>query len=108
MSNIKNIWRGLTFFLRIKSISTNIPKSLFVNDTLVSIQIISTASSLKLLTEPSLIFPFHINIFPIFVKTDLMSPFLRPTDKREIDNFKSSLSSNKLAGPNSYQNIKNI
>ena len=75
LSNIKNIWIGLKSILRIKNISNDIPKSLFVNGTPISIQIISTASSLKLLREPSSVFPFHINISLIFLKIDLISPF---------------------------------
>ena len=78
--NIKNIWKGLKSILIIKNISADIPKSLTVDSTTVSnlmaISNISTTIFLQLLIKRSVIFHFHINIFQIFLKTDLIFPFL--------------------------------
>ena len=50
----------------------------------------------------SLIFHFHIHIFQIFFKIDLIFPFfVSPTDKTEIEDVISSFDSNKSVGPNS-------
>ena len=72
-NSIKNIWKAL------KSISS-IPKSLTVDGTTifnpVASQIFSTTIFLQLPTKRSLIFHFHINIFLIFVKIDLIFSFL--------------------------------
>ena len=78
--NIKNIWKGLKSILIIKNISADIPKSLTVDSTTVSnlmvISNISTTIFLQLLIKRSVIFHFHINIYQIFLKTDLIFPFL--------------------------------
>ena len=65
-------------------------------------QIFSTTIFLQLPLKRSLIFHFHINIFQIFLKIDIIFPFfVSPTDKKEIESVISSLDSNKLVGPNS-------
>ena len=71
--SIKNIRKAL------KSISS-IPKSLTVDGTTIfnplASQIFSKTIFLQLPTKRSLIFHFHINIFLIFLKIDLIFSFL--------------------------------
>ena len=65
-------------------------------------QIFSLTVFLQFPIKRSLIFHFHINIFQIFLKIDLIFPFfVSPTHKTEIENVISSLDSNKSVGPNS-------
>ena len=74
--------KGLRFILTIKNIFADIPKSLTVD----GITIPNPNGNLKyfqqllffnqLLIERSLIFHFHINILHLFLKIDLMFPFL--------------------------------
>ena len=79
-NSIKNIWKGLKSILIIKSIFADIRKSFIIDGTLFPIQwqsqIFSTNIFLQLLLKRSLTFHFHINIFQIFFKIDLIFPFL--------------------------------
>ena len=64
-------------------------------------QIYSTTTFLQLLIKRRLKFNFHINIFQILSKMDLIFPFCKTTDKIEIDNAITTLDYNKSVGPNS-------
>ena len=79
-NNIKNTWKSLKSILNIKNISAEIPKTLTVDVPLFPIQwksqLFLTTIFLQLLLKRSLIFHFHINIFQIFLKIDLIFPFL--------------------------------
>ena len=79
-NSIKNTRRGIKSILNLKNISAEISKTLTVDGTTISNQwkcpIFSTTIFLQLLLKPSLIFHFHVNIFQIFLKIDLIFPFL--------------------------------
>ena len=80
-NGIKNTWKGLKSILNIKNISADIPKSLTVDGTTISnpmaiSNIFNNYFFFQLLIKQSLIFHFHINIFQIFLKIDLIFPFL--------------------------------
>ena len=68
-NSIKNTWKSLKFILNIKNISAEIPKTITVDGTTIS-------NPMEISLKRSLIFPFHINIFQIFLKIDLIFPFL--------------------------------
>ena len=79
-NSIKNTRKVIKSILNIKTISVEIPKTHTVDGTLFPIQwkspIFSTTIFLHLLVKRSLIFQSHINIFQIFLKIDLIFPFL--------------------------------
>ena len=65
-------------------------------------KIFSRTIFLQLPLKRSLIFHFHINIFSGFLKNrSIISFFVSPTDKTEIENVIFSLDSNEPVGPNS-------
>ena len=106
MSNIENNWKGIKFIITIKSLYSDIPKSLFCNYSTITNKV-----------EISNVFNSHFatiaektkeNINPSskhfseFLKNRTQNSFfLSPTNKSEIQNMISSLDSNKSVGPNS-------
>ena len=76
-NSIINTWKGLKFILDIKNISAEIPQTLTIIGTTISNPMkISNIFNNKAYLKQSLIFHFHINIFQIFLKIDLIFPFL--------------------------------
>ena len=66
------------------------------------LQIFLTNISLQLPIKLNWILPFLINISLIFLKIDLISPFLSQNDKTETDNIISLADSNKSVRPLQY------
>ena len=82
-NGIKNTWKGIISMITIKDISADIPHTLSVDRLMVppfpiqwQSQVFSTTIFLQLLVKRSSLFHFHINIFLIFLKIDLILHFL--------------------------------
>ena len=78
--SIKNTWKGIKSIITIKEISAGIFQSLSVDTATISnpmaISGIFNNHFFSIANKKSLIFHFHINIFLIFLKIDLIFPFL--------------------------------
>ena len=78
--SIKNTWKGIKSIITIKEISAGIFQSLSVDTATISnpmaISGIFNNYFSSIANKKSLIFHFHINIFLIFLKIDLIFPFL--------------------------------
>ena len=78
--SIKNTWKGIKSIITIKEISAGIFQSLSVDTATISnpmaISGIFNNHFSSIANKKSLIFHFHINIFLIFLKIDLIFPFL--------------------------------
>ena len=79
-NSIKNTWKGIKSIITIKEISAGIFQSLSVDTATISnpmaISGIFNNYFSSIANKKSLIFHFHINIFLIFLKIDLIFPFL--------------------------------
>ena len=79
-NSIKNTWKGIKSIITIKEISAGIFQSLSVDTATISnpmaISGIFNNHFSSIANKKSLIFHFHINIFLIFLKIDLIFPFL--------------------------------
>ena len=79
-NSIKNTWKGIKSIITIKEISAGIFQSLSVDTATISnpmaISGIFNNYFSSIANKKSLMFHFHINIFLIFLKIDLIFPFL--------------------------------
>ena len=105
-NSIKNTWKGKKSILNIKNTSADIPKSLTLDGTTISnpmeISNIFNNYFSSIASKTKLNISFSHKYFSDFLKNrSNISFFVSPTDKTEIENFISSLDSNKSVGPNS-------
>ena len=79
-NSIKNTWKGIKSIITIKEISAGIFQSLSVDTATISnpmaISGIFNNYFSSIANKKGLMFHFHINIFLIFLKIDLIFPFL--------------------------------
>ena len=105
-NSIKNTRKGIKTILNIKNISADIPNSLTVDDTTISNPMAISnifnnyLSSIANNTKRNISFS-HKHFSDFLENRSNISFFVSPTDKKEIENFISSLDSNRSVGPNS-------
>ena len=103
---IKNIWKEIKSFISLKTVASNVPSVLSVNngDTITNpYDIANTINNYFVsITETKKSINYsHKHCGDYLSNESGSSIFLQPTDKDEITNIISSLNSNKTSGPNS-------
>ena len=106
-NNIKNTWKGIKSLITLKSVASNVPTVLSLDngDTITNPYDIANTfnnyfASIAETTKKKKIYS-HKNFSHYLANENGNSIFLQPTDKEEIANIISSLNSNKASGPNS-------
>ena len=105
-NNIKNTWKGIKSLITLKSVASNVPTVLSLDngDTITNPYDIANTfnnyfASIAETTKKKIY--SHKNFSHYLANENGNSIFLQPTDKEEIANIISSLNSNKASGPNS-------
>ena len=105
-NNIKNTWKGIKSLITLKSVASNVPTVLSLDngDTITNPYDIANTfnnyfASIAETTKKTKYSHKHFSDY--LANENGNSIFLQPTDKEEIANIISSLSSNKASGPNS-------
>ena len=105
--NIKNTWKGIKYIIQLKTVASNVPTVLSLDngDTITNPYDIANnfnnyfASIAETTKKP--IKYSHKHFSDYLSNENSSTIFLQPTDKEEIANIISSLNSNKASGPNS-------
>ena len=107
-NNIKNTWKGIKSLITLKSVASNVPTVLSLDngDTITNPYDIANTynnyfASIAETTKKKNIKYSHKHFSDYRANENGNSIFLQPTDKEEIANIVSSLNSNKASGPNS-------
>ena len=104
-NNIKNTWKGIKSLITLKSVASNVPTVLSLDngDTITNPYIANTFNnyfaSIAETTKKNIKYS-HKHFSDYLANENGNSIFLQPTDKEEIANIISSLNSNKASGPN--------
>ena len=105
-NNIKNTWKGIKSLISLKTIASNVPTVLSLDngDTVTNPYDIANTfnnyfASIAETTKKTKY--SHIHFSDYLSNKNSSTIFLQPTDKEEIANIISSLNSNKASGPNS-------
>ena len=103
-NNIKNTWKGIKSLITLKSVASNVPTVLSLDNGDAITSLANTFNnyfaSIAETTKKKGIKYSHKH-FPDLANENDNTIFLQPTDKEEIANIISSLNSNKASGPNS-------
>ena len=106
-NNIKNTWKGIKSLITLKSVASNVPTVLSLDngDTITNPYDIANAfnnyfASIAETTKKNIKYS-HKHFSDYLANENGNSIFLEATDKEEIANIISSLNSNKTSGPNS-------
>ena len=106
-NNIKNTWKGIKSLISLKTIASNIPTVLSLDngDTVTNPYDIANTfnnyfASIAETTKKTIKYS-HKHFSDYLSNENSSTIFLQPTDKEEIANIISSLNSNKASGPNS-------
>ena len=106
-NNIKNTWKGIKSLITLKSVASNVPTVLSLDngDTITNPYDIANTfnnyfASIAETTKKNIKYS-HKDFSDYLANENGNSIFLQPTDKEEIANIISSLNSNKASGPNS-------
>ena len=106
-NNIKNTWKGIKSLITLKSVASNVPTVLSLDngDTITNPYDIANTfnnyfASIAETTKKNIKYS-HKHFSDYLANENSNSIFLQPTDKEEIANIISSLNSNKASGPNS-------
>ena len=106
-NNIKNTWKGIKSLINLKSVASNVPTVLSLDngDTITNPYDIANTfnnyfASIAETTKKTIKYS-HKHFSDYLANENGNSIFLQPTDKEEIANIISSLNSNKASGPNS-------
>ena len=109
-NNIKNTWKGIKSLITLKSVASNVPTVLSLDngDTITNPYDIANTfnnyfASIAETTKKTRYSHKHFSDY--LANENGNSIFLQPTDKEEIANIISSLNSNKASGPNSVPYI---
>ena len=92
-NNIKSTWKGIKSLISLKTIASNVPTVLSLDNTFNN-YFASIAETTKKKQKKNI--KYSHKYF-----SDSRTIFLQPTDKEEIANITSSLNSSKASGPNS-------
>ena len=108
-NNIKNTWKGIKSLISLKTIASNVPTvlSLDNSDTVTNHYDIADTfnnyfASIAETKKKSIKYS-HKHFSDYLSNENSSTIFLQPTDKEEITNIISSLNSNKNSGPNSIR-----
>ena len=106
-NNIKNTWKGIKSLISLKTVASNVPTVLPLDngDTITNPYDIANTfnnyfASIAETTKKSIKYT-HKHFSDYLSNESDSTIFLQPTDKEEIANIISSLNSNKASGPNS-------
>ena len=108
-NNIKNTWKGIKSLFSLKTVASSVPTVLSLDngDTITNPYDIANTfnnyfASIAETTKKSIKYSHkHFSDYPSNERSSTI--FLQPTNKEEIANIISSLSSNKTSGPNSIE-----
>ena len=106
-NNIKNTWKGIKSLISLKTVASNVPTVLSLDngDTITNPYDIANTfnsyfASIAETTKKSI--KYSHKYFSDYLSNESISTlFLQPTDREEIVNIITSLNSNKASGPNS-------
>ena len=106
-NNIKNTWKGIKSLISLKTVASNVPTVLSLDngDTITSPNDIANTFnnyfvSIAETTKKSIKYS-HKHFSDYLSNESISTLFLQPTDREEIVNIITSLNSNKAFGPNS-------
>ena len=106
-NNIKNTWKGIKSLISLKTVASNVPTVLSLDngDTITNPYDIANTfnnyfASIAETTKRSIKYS-HKHFSDYLSNESDSTIFLQPTDKEEIANIISSLNSSKASGPNS-------
>ena len=106
-NNIKNTWKGIKSLISLKTVASNVPTVLCLDngDNITNPYDIANTfnnyfASIAETTKKSIKYS-HKHFSDYLSNESISTLFLQPTDREEIVNIVSSLSSNKASGPNS-------
>ena len=106
-NNIKNIWKGIKSLISLKTVVSNVPTALSLDngDTITNPYDIANTfnnyyASIAETTKKSIKYS-HKHFSDYLSNENISSLFLQPNGREEIVNIISSLNSNKTSGPNS-------
>ena len=104
-NNIKNTWKGIKSLISLKTIASNVPTVLSLDngDTVTNLYDIANTfnnyfASIAETTKNKTIKHSHKHFSDYLSNENSSTIFLQPTDKEEIANIISSLNSNKASG----------
>ena len=103
-NNIKNTWKGIKSLISLKTIASNVPTVLSLDngDTVTNPYDIANTFNNYFASIAETAKKYSHKHFSDYLSNENSSTiFLQPTDKEEIANIISSLNSNKASGPNS-------
>ena len=106
-NNIKNTWKGIKSLISLKTVASNVPTVLSLDngDTITSPYDTANTfnnyfASIAETAKKSIKYP-HKSFSGYLSSESISTLFLQPTDREEIVNIITSLNSNKAFGPNS-------
>ena len=106
-NNIKNTWKGIKSLISLKTVASNVPTVLSLDNgkTITNLYDIANTfnnhfASIAETTKKTIKY-LHKHFSDYLSNENNNTIFLQPTDKEEIGNIISSLNSNKASGPNS-------
>ena len=106
-NNIKNTWKGIKSLISLKTVASNVPTALSLDNgnTVTNPYDIANTfnnyfASIAETTKKTVKYS-HKHFSDYLSSENSSTIFLQPTDKEEIANIISSLNSNKASGPNS-------
>ena len=106
-NNIKNTWKGIKSLISLKTVASNVPTVLSLDNgnTVTNFYDIANTfnnyfASIAETTKKNVKYS-HKHFLDYLSNENSSTIFLQPTDQEEIANIISSLNSNKASGPNS-------